>query len=69
MKEKPNPMRLSEGYAIDNRLAAVIYLANPALYPGVMQEWARLILTKPVPLAAMKVKRGEQISLINEEVA
>lgn len=68
MKERPNPLRLSEQYAIENRAAAVIIASKPARYPGVMQEWARMILAKPVNPAA-GVKRGEQISLINEEVA
>lgn len=67
MSNRINVLRLSEQYAIDNRQAAVIIAAQPARYPGVMQEWARVILAQPAPSAAAAVKRGEQVPMFREE--
>jgi hypothetical protein len=42
----------AEVYAEQNRQAARIILADPKRYPGLMQEWARLVLTAPERRAA-----------------
>jgi hypothetical protein len=46
---KTNAKAARRAYAADNEQAARIIAADPARYPGVMQEWAALVLERAEP--------------------
>jgi hypothetical protein len=46
MTRKQPVSRVRAGYQKANEQVAHIVLTNPEKYPGVMQEWARLVIEK-----------------------
>ena len=62
---KREPWKLSDRYEAENREAArIIVREHPELRGSGLWIWAQMVLAQPTPL---RVKRGEQISLIREE--
>lgn len=48
----------AESYREQNLECAKIIAADPAKYPGIMQEWARLVLNPPDERTAPAVRRA-----------
>lgn len=54
-----------EQYRSANELSARVIAADPVRYPGLIQEWARAVLTKVEPVAAnatTKTRSGKNVS-------
>lgn len=49
LSRRPPKAGKAEMYAEQNRRAARIILADPKRYPGLLQEWARIVLAAAAP--------------------